>query len=116
MVCGVPTLTAVDLVATKFLANSDRWADASVFSRDIIDLTMMQPTAENVLRGLAKARTAYGPSIDLDAMKAIRRLREQPDVLARCMTALTMTAPATTVRRRLSALAHTVKRSAPAQR
>ena len=39
--CGVSTLTRLDLAASKLLANSDRQADDGVFSRDVIDLAMM---------------------------------------------------------------------------
>ena len=34
--CGVATLTPLDVVTSKLLANADRWADDSVFSRDPI--------------------------------------------------------------------------------
>lgn len=43
-ICGIATLAPLDMVAGKLLANSDRWADDSVFSRDLIDIAMMQPT------------------------------------------------------------------------
>jgi Domain of unknown function (DUF1814). len=39
--CGVSTLTRLDLATSKLLANSDRQADDGVFSRDVIDLAMM---------------------------------------------------------------------------
>lgn len=39
----IATLTPLDMATSKLLANSDRWADDSVFSRDIIDLAMMNP-------------------------------------------------------------------------
>jgi hypothetical protein len=29
------------MVTSKLLANADQWADASFFSRDVIDLAMM---------------------------------------------------------------------------
>ena len=44
-ICGVRTLTRTDQVASKLLANDDRWADTSTFSRDLIDLAMMKPDA-----------------------------------------------------------------------
>ena len=44
VVMGLATVT--DLVAMKLLANSDRWADPTVFSRDIIDLAMIQPNRQ----------------------------------------------------------------------
>ena len=43
---GLATATVTDLVAMKLLANSDRWADPTVFSRDIIDLAMIQPNRQ----------------------------------------------------------------------
>ena len=41
-VCGIQTLAPIDLAAEKLLANADRWADDSVYSRDLIDLAMMR--------------------------------------------------------------------------
>jgi hypothetical protein len=38
---GVPTLSRVDMYAEKLLANTDRYIDKAVASRDIIDLAMM---------------------------------------------------------------------------
>ncbi len=42
-VCGIASLTPLDMATSKLLANSDRWADDGVFSRDVIDLAMMHP-------------------------------------------------------------------------
>ena len=36
-VCGGGTLTSLELAPSKLLDNSDRQADAGVFSRDVID-------------------------------------------------------------------------------
>ena len=38
---GIPTLDRNSLFSEKILANTDRWADKSVLSRDIIDLAFM---------------------------------------------------------------------------
>jgi hypothetical protein len=46
VVMGLATATVTDLVAMKLLANSDRWTDPTVFSRDIIDLAMVQPNRQ----------------------------------------------------------------------
>lgn len=35
-ICGVLSLTPLDLATSKLLANSDRWADDSVFSRALL--------------------------------------------------------------------------------
>lgn len=90
-VCGVATLTPLDMAATKLLANSDRWADDAVMSRDLIDLAMMQPDAALFRQALGKAKTAYGKSVAADLEKAIEALRARPQRLDRCMEALQIT-------------------------
>jgi len=89
-VCGVPTLTPLDMAASKLLANSDRWADDAVYSRDLIDLAMLQPSRALLRRAIDKAATAYGQSIQADLAKAITRLRERPGRLEACRLALRM--------------------------
>jgi hypothetical protein len=74
-VCGVSTLTRLDLAASKLLANSDRQADDGVFSRDVIDLAMMELPLPVLRAALAKAEQAYGPSVARDLGKAIDRLQ-----------------------------------------
>ena len=63
--CGVPSLTPLDLAASKLLANADRWLDDGVFSRDLIDLAMMAPRLPLLREAVAKGekvlvRTAAG--------------------------------------------------------
>ena len=89
-VCGVATLSVVDLTASKLLANSDRWADEGVFNRDVIDLAMIKPTTQFFTSACAKAETAYGTSIRQDLEKAIRKLVDKPDWLEKCMRAMNM--------------------------
>jgi Nucleotidyl transferase AbiEii toxin, Type IV TA system len=90
-ICGAATLTPLDMVATKLLANSDRWGDDSVMSRDLIDLAMMEPDESLLLLAAAKAKKAYGESIGVDLDKAIEALRARPQRLDRCMEALRIT-------------------------
>jgi hypothetical protein len=90
-VCGVATLTPLDLVASKLLANSDRWRDDAVLSRDLIDLAMMAPPRKLLRQAMTKARAAYGDSIEADLAKAIAALRERPHRLDHCMQAMRMT-------------------------
>jgi len=90
--CGVPTLTPLDMAASKLLANSDRWADDAVYCRDLIDLAMMQPGRALLQRAIDKAADAYGQSIQADLAKAIGRLRDQPQRLDACRQALRMDA------------------------
>ncbi|MBI2606099.1 MAG: nucleotidyl transferase AbiEii/AbiGii toxin family protein [Deltaproteobacteria bacterium] len=89
-ICGVATLTPVDMAASKLLANSDRWADDAVFSRDLIDLAMIEPTREVLALAIGKATTAYGKSIERDLGRAIQRLKERTGRLDECMASLKM--------------------------
>lgn len=103
-VCGVPSLRPLDLAASKLLANSDRWADDGVFSRDVIDLAMMKPALTLLRQAVAKAEQAYGAAILRDLGRAIDRLREQPQRLERAMRAMAMTLPPALVWQRIRAL------------
>lgn len=91
--CGVPTLTPLDMAASKLLANSDRWLDASVFSRDLIDLAMIDLPLSVLRTAVAKAEGAYGTSVSRDLGKSIGRLREEQGLLERCMRALAVDVP-----------------------
>lgn len=93
VVCGVPTLTVLDMATSKLLANSDRWADDGVFSRDLIDLAMMQPRLPLLRQAITKAEAAYGPAIRVDLEKAILRIQQRQGWLERCMQAMAMTLP-----------------------
>lgn len=90
-ICGVACATSLDLATTKLLANSDRWADDSTFSRDLIDLAMMHLDRETLKRAVAKASLAYGASIERDLAKAIDALKRRRGHLEDCMRALQMT-------------------------
>jgi len=92
-VCGVPSLSMLDMATCKLLANSDRWNDDSVFSRDVIDLAMMKPSHQLLKEAIEKAQGAYGDAIQNDLKKAISRLKTRESWLDRCMTAMNMTAP-----------------------
>ena len=92
-ICGIATLTPLDMATSKLLANSDRWNDDGVFNRDIIDLAMMNPSLALLKSAIAKAEVAYGQAIRIDLDKAINRLKIRPDLLERCMQAMAMTLP-----------------------
>ena len=104
-VCGVAALTALDMATSKLLANSDRWADDSVFSRDVIDLAMLQPKGKLLSEAIAKASLAYGNSISIDLAKAVRQLRDREGRLALCMQALQINLPKALLWQRIRALA-----------
>ncbi|WP_296489463.1 nucleotidyl transferase AbiEii/AbiGii toxin family protein [Rhodoferax sp.] len=103
-VCGVPTLTPLDMATSKLLANSDRWGDDGVFSRDIIDLAMMNPSLVLLRQAVAKAETAYGQAIRQDIEKALQRLKNRHGWLERCMQTMAMSMPKAVVWQRLRAL------------
>jgi len=101
-ICGVPTLSTVDMFAEKLLANTDCGLDKSIFSRDMIDLAMMIK-AWGTIPPIAwsKVRAAYGASVDrafrnsatmlLDRNyleHCLRRMRMDPDLLEGIQTAI----------------------------
>jgi hypothetical protein len=91
--CGIATLTVLDLAASKLLDNADRQADEGVFSRDVIDLAMMDLTVPQLHAALEKAIEAYGAAITRDLSKAIDRLQERQGWLERCMNVMAMDMP-----------------------
>ena len=92
-ICGVSTLTLLDLAASKMLANSDRQADDGVFSRDIIDLAMMSMKLTELRKAMDKATEAYGTTIARDLGKAIDRMQNRQGWLERCMQAMAIEMP-----------------------
>lgn len=102
--CGVPTLTALDLAASKLLANADRWRDDSVFGRDALDLAMMDMPPRRLRPAIEKAAGAYGDSITKSMRLAVDGFRARPGWLLRCTRALSITVPAGVVQQKLRAL------------
>lgn len=92
-VCGVRTLAPVDLAAEKLLANTDRWPDDSVFSRDLIDLAMQDADRALLQAACTKAEGAYGTSVRKALADAVESLRKRPHRLDECMRALAITGP-----------------------
>lgn len=89
-ICGIPTLTKLDMGASKLLANSDRWSDDAVFSRDLIDLAMLELKPSLLKKSIEKASVAYGESVVKDLRKSIESLKARPGRLEECMTSLQM--------------------------
>ncbi len=103
-VCGVSTLTSLDMATSKLLANADRWSDDGVFSRDVIDLAMMSPSLPLLRKALLKAQGAYGETIARDLERAIERLQNRPNWLERCMQVMAMNLPKAVLWERIRAL------------
>jgi hypothetical protein len=66
-ICGVSTLTPLDMAASKLLANADRWRDDGVFSRDIFDLERIRPDQPH-----DAGRIAAGTALRLLAVPPVR--------------------------------------------
>ncbi|MCA0337462.1 MAG: nucleotidyl transferase AbiEii/AbiGii toxin family protein [Actinobacteria bacterium] len=98
---GVRILTRTDQVATKLLANDDRWADTSAFSRDLIDLAMMRPDRVALTAGARKAVRAYGVTLGQSFDKAVTFLGERPERLEVCLRALKVDVPRAVVWQRI---------------
>ncbi len=92
-ICGIATLTLLDMASSKLLANSDRWRDDAVFGRDLIDLAMMEPNQKLMQAAMEKAEKAYGHSIRKDLNKAIDRMQSEDGWMERCMHALSIEIP-----------------------
>ena len=103
-ICGVATLTALDMVTSKLLANSDRWRDDAVLSRDLIDLAMMSPPIALLREAVVKAEAAYGQSILRDLKKSIDALQGRPGRLERCMQVMAMSLPKAVLWQKIRAL------------
>lgn len=103
-ICGIATLTSLDMATSKLLANSDRWGDDGVFSRDLIDLAMMKPPLPLLRQAVAKAEQAYGAAILRDLAKAVDRIKTREAWLDRCMQAMDIQVPRALVWQRLRAL------------
>jgi Nucleotidyl transferase AbiEii toxin, Type IV TA system len=103
-ILGISTLTPRDMAATKLLANSDRHADDGVFSRDVIDLAMMDLPLPALRAAYTKAEAAYGPAVGRDLAKAIDSLRHRHGWLERCMQAMAIDLPKALLWQKIRAL------------
>ena len=103
-ICGIWTLSAEDRVATKLMANADRWADDSAMSRDLIDLAMLSPIEVLPRAGIEKAQRAYGDSIADSFLKSKESLLGRKGRLKACMRNLGMAIQEDTLRSKLERL------------
>ncbi len=92
-VCGIATLSPLDMATSKLLANADHWYDDGAFNRDLIDLAMMQPARKLLDAAVSKAQEAYGNAILNDLAKAIDRVENRSGWLERCMQVMAMNMP-----------------------
>jgi hypothetical protein len=99
------------MVVSKLLANSDRWADDGVFSRDLIDLAVMAPQPALLRAAVMKAESAYGASVLVDLTKAIAQMKNRLGRLERCMQAMDIRMPRALMWQKIRALERRALRS-----
>jgi len=90
----VPFLSVEDCFTEKLLANSDRWADRHVCSRDLLDLAVLRavvgPIPDSAWR---RAQKAYGAGVSDDLRKALDQCRDLPGFLTGCLGRLDVSQP-----------------------
>ena len=95
----------------KLLANSDRWRDDSAFSRDAIDLAMLDLPPRKLRPAIDKAMEAYGDAVVVDMRRALDRLKTHPVHVQRCMQAMAMAMPMAVLQQRLLELRRRLERA-----
>ena len=103
-IAGVWALTLEDKVATKLMANSDRWLDAAMMSRDLIDLAMLTPTGHLPRAGVDKAIRAYGDGVVADLNKAREHLLGSAGRLKTCISKMGINLAEPELRKRIERL------------
>ncbi len=91
----IPVLDAASCFAEKFLANADRWMDASVLGRDVIDLAFMAVHwgDEPLRAGFRRAEAAYGKVVADAARRAATQMIEKAPWRKRCVAGLDVRDP-----------------------
>lgn len=78
----------------KVLANSDRWADRDVLSRDLLDLAMLaRPSGSIPESAVQRAEAAYGSVLRRDLTKARDAFLGSAEHRERCFRGLGIEAP-----------------------
>lgn len=101
---GIPSLTRLDSIASTLLVNSDRYADDSVYSRDLIDLAMIKPTKKELHLAMEKAKKAYGDSIQRDLVRSIDYLFRREKRLDKCTDYLKIDLPISVIYQKIQKL------------
>jgi hypothetical protein len=93
---GVPveSLALPDVYTEKLLANSDRWADRQVLSRDLIDLAALRRWRGPIPpQAWTAAEAAYRSAPHDDLAKAVAAFLADPAYQKRCFEGLAIEAP-----------------------
>lgn len=85
----VDCLSLEDCFAEKLLANSDRWADRQILSRDLIDLAVLRTRTGPIPEcSWAKVRAAYRTGPVEDLRKALAQFESDPARQRQCFDGL----------------------------
>jgi Nucleotidyl transferase AbiEii toxin, Type IV TA system len=87
----VPCLSLVDCWAEKLLANSDRWNDERLRSRDLIDLSALRLGTDMPNAAIVKAEDAY--SVIPTLLSALDRFQADSDWRYRCYQSMAIDRP-----------------------
>lgn len=82
----VPCLSFADSFSEKLLSNSDRWADRSVESKYLIDLSMLRLQSKIPETSVRKAESAYPVMKPLE--KSVKIFQSEPDYRTNCFSSL----------------------------
>lgn len=83
---NIPCLSHNDAITSKLLANSDRYPDNSVLSRDLIDLAILRYNSTFSLLAINKAEQAYEVIRPLKI--AIQRFQDRSEYREKCFEQL----------------------------
>jgi len=90
----VGCLSVPDCYAEKLLANSDRWADRQVLSRDLIDLAALRAGVGPIpAESWKKVEVAYRSAAESDLRKALELLLGSAAYQQRCIQGLQIEEP-----------------------
>ena len=90
----VDCLSLPDCYAEKLLANSDRWADRQVLSRDLIDLAALRADVGPIpAESWKKVKAAYRSAAESDLRKALALFLENAEYQQRCFQGLRIEKP-----------------------
>jgi hypothetical protein len=90
----VDCLSIPDCYAEKLLANSDRWADRQILSRDLIDLAALRSRIGPIpAESWKKAELAYRSTVQDDLRKALGLLLGDAGYRKRCVDGLRIDEP-----------------------
>jgi len=79
---NIPCLSHNDSIIAKLLANSDRYPDDSVLSRDLIDLAILRNDSTFSSEAINKAEEAY--EVIRPLKMAIQQFQERPEYREKC--------------------------------